>query len=38
VAEWATSINIDEASTAPRRRLPYNQLYQQVHAYLETII
>jgi hypothetical protein len=38
VAEWATSINIEEASMAPRRRLPYNQLYQQVHAYLETIM
>ena len=38
VAEWAKSINIDEASTAPMQRLPYNQLYQQVHAYLETIV
>ena len=38
VAEWATTINIDEASTAPPRRLPYDQLYQQVHAYLETIM
>jgi len=38
VAEWATSMNIEEASTAPRQRLPYNQLYQQVHAYLETIM
>jgi hypothetical protein len=32
VTEWATSINIEEASTAPQRRLSYNQLYQQVHA------
>jgi hypothetical protein len=31
-------MNIEEASTAPRQRLPYNQLYQQVHAYLETIM
>ena len=38
VADWATSINIEEASTAPQRRLPYNQLYQQVHAFLETIM
>jgi len=38
VAEWARSTNIDEASTAPLRRLPYDQLYQQVHAYLETIV
>jgi len=38
VTEWATSINIEEASTAPQRRLSYNQLYQQVYAFLETIM
>ena len=38
MADWATSINMEEASTAPRRRLPYKQLYHQVHAYLETIM
>ena len=38
VAEWARSINIEEASTAPLRRLPYDKLYQQVRAYLETIM
>jgi hypothetical protein len=38
VAEWATSINIEEASIVPPRRLPYDELYQQVRAYLETIM
>ena len=38
VADWAASINIDEASTAPPQRLSDNQLYQRVCAYLETII
>ena len=38
VAEWAKSTNIEEASTAPMRRLPYNQLYQQVLACLETMV
>jgi hypothetical protein len=38
VAEWAASTNIDEASTAPSQRLPYDRLYEQVHAYLDTIM
>ena len=38
VAEWARSIDIEEASTAPARRLPYDQLYEQVHRYLKTIM
>ena len=38
VAEWSASTNIDEASTAPPQRLPYDQLYQQVRAYLGAII
>ena len=38
VSEWAASINIDEASTAPPQRLSYDQLYQQVRAYLGTIM
>ena len=38
VAEWARSIDIEEASTAPARRLPYDQLYEQVHRHLKTIM
>ena len=38
VAGWAASTNINEASTAPPQRLPYDQLYQQVRAYLGAII
>ena len=38
VAQWAASTNIDEASTAPPQRLSYDQLYQQVRAYLGTIM
>jgi hypothetical protein len=38
VADWAVAINIDEASTAPPQRLSYDGLYQQLRAYLETII
>ena len=37
VAEWAATTNIDEASTAPSRRLSYDEIYRQVRAYLETI-
>ena len=38
VAGWAASTNINEASTAPPQRLPYDQLYQQVRAYLVTVM
>jgi hypothetical protein len=37
VAEWAATANIGEASTAPSRRLPYDEIYRLVRAYLETI-
>ena len=37
VAEWAATTNIGEASTAPSRRLPYDEIYRLVRAYLETI-
>jgi hypothetical protein len=37
VAEWAATNNIDEASTTPSRRLPYDEIYRQVRAYLEKI-
>ena len=38
VADWAASINIEEASTAPPQRLLDDQLYQQFRAYLDTIM
>src|SRR5260221_8578972 len=38
VAEWALTTNIDEASTAPPPRLPQDELYRRVCAYLEKII
>src|SRR5215831_11874485 len=38
VADWAASTDIDEASTAPPKRLLHDGLYQQVCEYLETII
>jgi hypothetical protein len=38
VAEWALTTNTDEASTAPPRRLPQDELYRRVCAYLEKII
>jgi hypothetical protein len=34
VAEWALTTNTDEASTAPPRRLPQDELYRGVCAYL----
>ncbi len=38
VAEWAMTTNIDEASTAPPRRLPQDELYRRVCVYLEEIM
>ena len=38
VAEWALTTNIDEASTAPPRRLPQDELYRRVCTYLQKII
>lgn len=37
VAEWAATTNTNEASTAPAQRLPYDELYRHVRAYLEKI-
>jgi hypothetical protein len=35
VAAWAETAQIDEATTAPRRCLPFNALYNQVRGFLE---
>ena len=38
VAEWAETRDIDEASTAPPQRLPEDDLYHHVRAYLEEVM
>jgi hypothetical protein len=35
VAAWAETVEIDEATTAPRRRLPFDALYDRVRTFLE---
>jgi hypothetical protein len=35
VTAWAETAQIDEATTAPRRCLPFNALYDQVRGFLE---
>jgi hypothetical protein len=35
VAAWATKAEIDEATTAPRQRLPFDALYDRVRAFFE---
>lgn len=35
VAAWAEAANPDEATTAPRRRLPFDALYGRVRTLLE---
>ena len=35
VAAWAETVEIDEATTAPHRRLPFDVLYDGVRAFLE---
>jgi hypothetical protein len=35
VSAWAAAADIDEATTAPRRRLPFDTLYNQVRCFLE---
>jgi hypothetical protein len=37
VAAWAKAANPDEATTAPRRRLPFDTLYDRVRTVLEGI-
>ena len=38
VADWATTTEIDEATTAPPQRLPLNVLYDRVRAFLARIM
>ena len=38
VAEWAATTDIDEASTAPRRRPPQDDLYRRVRTFFEKIM
>jgi len=35
VVAWAETVNINEATTAPRRRLPFDALYARTRAFLE---
>src|SRR5438105_3430192 len=35
VAAWAKKVEINEAMTAPRQRLPFDALYGRVRAFLE---
>ena len=35
VAAWAETVDINEATMAPRRFLPFDALYNQVRAFLE---
>jgi hypothetical protein len=35
VSVWAEATNIDEATMAPQRRLPFDALYHQVRGFLE---
>ena len=38
VSVWAEAANIDEATMAPPRRLPFDALYNQVRGFLERSI
>lgn len=38
VTAWAARAEIDEATTAPLRRLPQDRLYECVRSYLERIV
>ena len=38
VADWARTTEIDEATTAPPQRLPQDELYWRVRAYMEEIM
>jgi len=38
VADWATTTEIDEATTAPPQRLPLDVLYDRVRAFLARIM
>jgi hypothetical protein len=38
IEEWAQTANIDEATTAPPQRLPYDSLYERVSAFMQHIM
>ena len=38
IEEWAQTANIDEATTAPPQRLPYDALYDRVSAFMQRIM
>ena len=38
ITAWAKTVEIDEATMAPRRRLPFDDLYDQVRAFLQMIM
>jgi hypothetical protein len=38
VEAWAQTANIDEATTAPSQRLPYDALYDRVSAFMKRIM
>jgi hypothetical protein len=38
LADWAANAEIDEATTAPPRRPPYDALYHRVRGFLEPIL
>ena len=38
VADWATTAEIDEATTAPPQHLPFDALYERVRAFLARIM
>ena len=38
VADWGEATELDEATTAPPRRLPCDAAYRRIRAYLESIM
>src|SRR4030088_3741988 len=38
VEEWAQTANIDEGTTGPPQRLPYDALYDRVSAFMKRIM
>lgn len=37
VTAWAQTVDIDEAAIAPRQRLPFDRLHDEVRAFLQRI-
>jgi hypothetical protein len=38
VTAWAKMADVDEASMVPRRRLPFDQLHEEVSAFLQSVM